>query len=74
MKNRVKLIVGLLITAVIAAVAFHSVQEIHYLKTFYTGNFTVTEASLAAAVELIKVLLVAGPLVLGYAIFARYAE
>jgi len=50
--------------AVVAAVSFHSVSEIHYLKTFYPGHFSVSDAAYASVVELVKVLLVAFPLVL----------
>lgn len=49
---------------VIALVSWHSVQEIHYLKTFYTGSFTVAEAGWAALVELVKVALVSFPILL----------
>ncbi len=49
---------------VIAAVSWHSVEEIHYLKTFYPNKFTVEEAFYASGVELIKVILIAAPLVL----------
>jgi len=49
---------------VVAAVSFHSVEEIHYLKSFYPGKFSVADASFAALVELIKVSLVAFPLCL----------
>ena len=48
---------------VIAAVSWHSVEEIHYLKTFYPGQFTVEEAFYASGVELIKVFLIVMPLV-----------
>ena len=47
---------------VIAAVSWHSVEEIHYLKTFYPKEFTVEEAFYASGVELIKVILVGLPL------------
>lgn len=49
---------------VIAAVSWHSVEEIHYLKTFYPDHFTVEEAFYASLVELIKVFLIAFPLLL----------
>jgi hypothetical protein len=49
---------------VVSAVSFHSVQEIHYLKSFYPGSFSVSDAASAAVVELIKVSLVALPLFL----------
>jgi len=50
--------------AAMAAVSFHSVREIHYLKTFYPAHFSVAEAACAAVVELVKVILIAFPLVL----------
>lgn len=46
------------------AVCYHSVEEIHYLKTFYPGEFTVEEAFYASAVELVKILIIGAPLVL----------
>jgi hypothetical protein len=49
---------------VIAAVSWHSVEEIHYLKTFYPKQFTVEEAYYASGVELIKVILIGLPLFL----------
>jgi hypothetical protein len=50
--------------AVVTAVSLHSVEEIHYLKSFYPARFSVLEAAAAARVELIKVSLVAFPLLL----------
>jgi uncharacterized membrane protein YqhA len=50
--------------AVIAAASWHSVEEIHYLKTFYPTQFTVEEAFYASGVELIKVILIGLPLLL----------
>jgi hypothetical protein len=49
---------------VVGVVSFHSVSEIHYLKTFYPGQFSVSDAAYASVVELVKVLLVAFPFVL----------
>lgn len=49
---------------VISIVSFHSVWEIHYLKSFYPGNFTVVDAGWASVVELIKVSLTSFPLIL----------
>lgn len=56
---------------VIAAVSWHSVEEIHYLKTFFPKQFTVEEAFYASGIELIKVFLIAFPLllVIGAALF-----
>ena len=47
---------------VVAASSWHSVEEIHYLKTFYPKQFTVQEAFYASGVELIKVFLISLPL------------
>lgn len=49
---------------VVAAASWHSVEEIHYLKTFYPGQFTVEEVFHASGVELIKVILIILPLIL----------
>ncbi len=49
---------------IITLVSFHSVWEIHYLKTFYPKSFTVAESFYASIVELIKVALISLPLVL----------
>ena len=48
---------------VIFAVSWHSLEEIHYLKTFYPPRFTVREAFYASAVELVKDMVVALPFV-----------
>jgi hypothetical protein len=50
--------------AIVAAVCLHSLEEIHYLKSFYPRQFTVQEAFYASAVELIKVLIISLPLFL----------
>ena len=49
---------------VVFAVCWHSVQEIHYLKTFYPKQFSVEEAFYASAVELIKVIIISLPFIL----------
>ncbi len=49
---------------VVAAASWHSVEEIHYLKTFYPTRFSVQEVLYASGVELIKVLLIGLPLFL----------
>jgi hypothetical protein len=46
---------------IVSAVSWHSVQEIHYLKSFYPQYFGVQEAFWASAVELIKVLVISLP-------------
>jgi hypothetical protein len=35
---------------IVSAVSWHSVQEIHYLKSFYPQHFSVQEAFWASAV------------------------
>jgi len=51
---------------VIAAVSYHSITEIHYLKTFYPKAFTVEDVFFATLVEAIKVSLVIVPLLVGW--------
>jgi len=46
---------------VVSAVCWHSIQEIHYLKSFYPQQFTVEEAFYASAVELIKITIIGLP-------------
>jgi Na+-driven multidrug efflux pump len=48
---------------VILAVSWYSVEEIHYLKTFYPTSFTVEEAYYATLVEFLKVHIISLPLV-----------
>jgi hypothetical protein len=54
--------------ASISAVCWHSVGEIHYLKSFFPRQFSVQEAYYAASVELIKVLIICIPF--GFVIIA----
>ena len=53
---------------IFAAVCWHSVEEIHYLKSFFPKQFSVQEAYYATAIELIKVLIIGLPIVLIIAI------
>jgi hypothetical protein len=46
---------------VVSSVCWHSVEEIHYLKSFYPRQFSVEEAFYASGVELFKVLIIAVP-------------
>lgn len=56
------LVVAIVLSLIIIfAVSFHSLEEIHYLKTFYPSSFTVEEAFYASAVELIKILVISLP-------------
>ena len=54
-------VIGICI-AIIGAVCLHSVEEIHYLKTFFPRTFTVEEAFYASGIELMKVLIISIPL------------
>jgi hypothetical protein len=47
-----------------SAICLHFVQEIHYLKSFFPPHFTVEESFYAAAVELIKIILIGLPILL----------
>ena len=49
---------------IIVAVCWHSVEEIHYLKSFYPKRFSVQEAFYASSVELVKVVIISLPLFL----------
>lgn len=42
---------------IVAAVCGHSLEEIHYLKSFYPSQFSVEEGFYASAVELIKIII-----------------
>jgi hypothetical protein len=63
-RNMVLIIVIIACVLIITYASFHSVWEIHYLKSFYPKSFSVTEAGYAAVVELIKIALISFPLLL----------
>ena len=46
---------------IVFVICWHSLEEIHYLKTFYPKQFTVEEAFYASAVELLKVIIISLP-------------
>lgn len=75
-----RLIVWIAMLAGVAAystICFHSVEEIHYLKTFFPKQFTVEEAFYAAAIELIKVAIIGIPfllLIIVYAVMLRESK
>jgi len=48
----------------VSAVCWHSLEEIHYLKSFFPKQFTVEEAFYASALELIKIAIISLPLIL----------
>ncbi len=45
-----------------SAVCWHSVEEIHYLKSFFPQQFSVQDAYYATAVELMKVIITGLPI------------
>lgn len=76
MKNKEQLYILAILACIviIALVAWHAVQEIHYLKSFYPRSFSVAEAGWAAIVELIKVLLISFPLLIVITLLAKRAK
>lgn len=66
MKNgTTKIIIGVIVSGWIlfAAVCWHSITEIHYLKSFFPRQFSVQDAFYASAVELIKIVIIGLPIV-----------
>ncbi|MFQ5756875.1 MAG: hypothetical protein ACE5H7_12425 [Acidiferrobacterales bacterium] len=60
---------------IVAAVCWHSLEEIHYLKSFYPSQFSVEEAFYASAVELVKIIIISLPffLIIGTGLYVlRY--
>jgi hypothetical protein len=57
-------LVVVIAVGIIVAVCWHSVEEIHYLKSFFPGSFSVQQAFYASGVELIKIVIISLPLVL----------
>lgn len=47
--------------AVMSSASWHSLEEIHYFKSFYPEEFSVAEVFYASAVELIKVTIIGAP-------------
>jgi hypothetical protein len=61
---RILLILTIIVSLlVILAVSWHSINEIHYFKSFYPAKFTVEEAFYATWVELLKVHIISLPLI-----------
>ncbi|MCG6970362.1 MAG: hypothetical protein LJE85_11395 [Gammaproteobacteria bacterium] len=66
MKKHIELIMVLIIFVSLMflfAVCFHSLEEIHYLKSFFPQTFTMEQAFYASVIELIKIAIIAVPLV-----------
>ena len=47
-----------------SAIAYHSIEEIHYLKSFLPQTYTVEQAFYACGIELIKIIIIAIPVFL----------
>ena len=60
------LLMGLVVVCLIfiSAVCWHSVEEIHYLKSFFPKQFSVEEAFYASKIEIIKIAIISFPLIL----------
>ncbi len=58
--------IALIFFIFLSAVAYHSVTEIHYLKTFFPHTFTVEETFFAAIIELIKFIFIVIPILFGW--------
>lgn len=62
----IKILLSALVAAsllIIIGVSWHSVEEIHYLKSFYPASFTVEDAFYATLVEFIKIHIISLPLI-----------
>jgi hypothetical protein len=59
-------ITSLIVISVVllSAICWHSIEEIHYLKSFFPKHFTVQEAMYASIVELIKTVILSIPFLL----------
>ena len=67
MKKRYSITLAVIIVSgvvLFSAVCWHSVGEIHYLKSFFPKGFNVEGAYYASVVELIKVIIIALPIVM----------
>jgi hypothetical protein len=62
-KKYILLAIVIISLLTIFGVSRHSVDEIHYMKSFYPREFTVEEAYYASKVEFIKVVIISIPLV-----------
>lgn len=60
----VLLLIVFIAIGLVGAVCWHSVEEIHYLKSFFPESFTVQQAFYASGIELIKIIIISLPLVL----------
>lgn len=63
-RNLAPLLIGIIVSClvIVSAVCWHSVEEIHYLKSFFPNQFSVEEAFYASGIELIKIAIISFPL------------
>ncbi len=67
MNRRYDIIAKSIITIAVlifSAISYHSIEEIHYLKTFLPQTYTVEQAFYASGIELIKIIIIAMPVIL----------
>ncbi len=72
MSVMIRLLAALALTGILAGVAWHSIEEIHYLKRFFPQEFSVREACYAAWIEVAKVVILALPIGLTVLILAGW--
>ncbi len=60
--NKGMVLILIIASAVIfSAICWHSIEEIHYLKSFFPKSFTVEEAMFASVIELMKIIILGIP-------------
>lgn len=64
MLRKLLIILPVLALLTLTAVCLHSLEEIHYLKTFLPSTMTVQQACYAGVLEIIKLGVIALPLIL----------
>lgn len=70
--RNLQLAFAMAVVLAIAGVAYHSVGEIHYLKSFYPTAFSVQEVFYATLVEWIKFLFIAFPLLAAWLVLKGF--
>lgn len=76
-RRKRRIIAGLILLLLwvpIVLVAQHSVEEIHYLKTFLPSQMTPSEAKEAAIIELIKVAIIGVPILIAMVFIWKMAQ
>ena len=67
----INIIVIVISVVALSTICWHSIEEIHYLKSFFPKQFSAEEAMYASIVELIKIVILSIPflLVIGSGLF-----